>query len=104
MLEQGYDFKENIFYQDNTSAMRLAASEFGPKSEQSRHINIKYFFMKDIVKNKGIKLTHCWIEEMVADFFTKPLQGGLFKVTRKYIIWDIQACQLRRVLEIATQK
>ena len=68
------------------SAIRLEQSGFGSRSEKSRHINIHYFFIKDILKNENIELKHCATEKMIADFFTKPLQGGLFKTMKNYIM------------------
>ena len=44
----------------------------------SRHIDIKYFFITDKVKGKELKIMHCPTDQMVADFYTKPLQGSLF--------------------------
>ena len=35
---------------------------------------------------KAIHVTHCPTEEMVTDFFMKPLQGSLFIKIRKYIM------------------
>ena len=35
-----------------------------------------------ILKNEGIELKHCPTERMIADYFTKPLQGKLFKKIR----------------------
>jgi len=39
------------------------------------HMNIKYFFIKDRVDKGEITIKFCPTEEMVADHFTKPLQG-----------------------------
>ena len=44
----------------------------------SRHKEIKYFFITDKVKNKEVKVMYCPTKQMVADFFTKPLQGILY--------------------------
>ena len=86
LKEQGIKLKENIFYQDNESAIKLASNEFGPKSEKSRHIKIRYFFIRDLIKREKIELRHCKTEKMLADFFTKPVQGGLFKTLRDQIM------------------
>ena len=83
---QGYRLNKNVFYQDNESAIRLEQNGFGSRGEKSRHINIRYFFIKDILKSENIELRHCATERMIADFFTKPLQGGLFKTMKKYIM------------------
>ena len=33
-----------------------------------------------------MELKHYQTEKMIADFFTKPLQGGLFRTTKNYIM------------------
>ena len=45
---------------------------------RSRHISIKYFWASDRVKQGGIDVHHCPTLKMLADYFTKPLQGKLF--------------------------
>ena len=86
LAEQGYQLRRNIYYQDNISAVRLESNGYGSRGEKSRHINIRYFFIKDILKNEKIELQHCPTERMIADYFTKPLQGSLFKQLRDQIM------------------
>ena len=47
-------------------------------SDRSRHIHIKYFFVNDVNLKKYIIIEHCGTDDMIADYFTKPLQGSLF--------------------------
>ena len=55
----------------------------------SRHIHIKYFFVKDRVDNHELVIQYCPTAEMLAGFFTKPLQGALFNKFRKVLIgWE----------------
>ena len=42
--------------------------------------------MHDKVKKKEVRIEHCPATEMVADFFTKPLNGPLFKKFRAIIL------------------
>jgi hypothetical protein len=86
LQEQGYDIKENFFEQDNESAIRLETNGRASAGSKSRHINIRYFFIKDRVQIEGITIRHCPTLQMLADFFTKPLQGSLFKVFRDVIL------------------
>ena len=52
----------------------------------SRHVDIRYFFVKDRVDKGEIGIEYCPTESMLADFFTKPLQGALFHKFRKVIM------------------
>ena len=50
------------------------------------HVKIKYFFVTDKVKDNEVKILYCPTKEMVGDFYTKALQGMLFKVHRNAIL------------------
>lgn len=70
MKAQGYEISQNIFYQDNQSAIRMEKNGQKSCGEKSRHINIRYFFIKDIIDRENITVEYCPTEEMVADFYT----------------------------------
>jgi hypothetical protein len=44
-----------------------------------------YFNVKDLIDKGVVKLTHCISDEMIADFFTKPIQGRKFAIMRDII-------------------
>ena len=74
---QGYESLPIILHQDNMSLMTLA--EKGRSTSERTHcIQIRYFWIHDYIDRGDIFLLHCPTEEMIADFFTKPLQGELF--------------------------
>jgi len=83
---KGYVINENKFYQDNKSAMRLETNGRKSCGQKSRHIDIRHFFIKDRIASGDIILEHCPTEEMLADFFIKPLQGSPFKKFRAVIM------------------
>jgi hypothetical protein len=83
---QGLDVVESILYQDNMSSILLEKNGRRSSSKRTRHINIRYFFVKDRVESKEVRIVHCPTKEMVADYFTKPLQGALFYKLRDYIM------------------
>jgi hypothetical protein len=83
---QGYGVEESIIYQDNQSAILLAKNGRGSSSKRTRHINIRYFFVADRIASKEVHVEYCPTGEMVADFFTKPLQGTLFRKFRDFIM------------------
>ena len=83
---QGYVLKENVFFQDNQSTIRFERNGRKSCGPNSRHIDIRYFFIKDRIGIETIDVQHCPTEQMLADFFTKPLQGSLFRKFREVIL------------------
>ena len=83
---QGYEVKDSIIYQDNQSAILLEKNGKASSSKRTRHINIRYFFVTDRIGAKEASVEYCPTGDMVADFFTKPLQGSLFKKMRDRIM------------------
>jgi hypothetical protein len=75
---QGYKVTRSEFHQDNQSAMKMEKNGRQSAGQRSRHINIRYFFIKDRIDRGDISLMYCPTGEMIADFFTKPQQGGTF--------------------------
>ena len=86
MESQGYDISDNVLEQDNQSALKLESNGRTSAGQKSRHINIRYFWVKDRLRSEKIRVRHCPTLEMLADFFTKPLQGGLFRKFRDVIL------------------
>jgi hypothetical protein len=84
--KQGYGVKESIIHQDNQSSILLEKNGRGSSSKRTRHINIRYFFVTDRVQSKEVSIEYCPTGEMIADFFTKPLQGSLFRKFRAFIM------------------
>jgi hypothetical protein len=85
MEAQGYG-TDTILAQDNQSTIRLADNGKASSGRGTRHINIRYFFITDRIARKEIAVQYCPTKEMVADYFTKPLQGALFYKFRDQIM------------------
>ena len=83
---QGYEIKDNVLYQDNQSTILMLKNGRNSCTGNSRHINIRYFFVKDRVDKKELRIEYCPSLIMLADFFTKPLQGHLFQKFREVIM------------------
>jgi hypothetical protein len=77
--EQGYEVRDTKIYQDNQSAMLLAQNGKRSSTKRTRHINIRYFFITDCLKDDKLHVEYCPTKEMLADLFTKPLQGSAFR-------------------------
>ena len=76
--EQGYPMRPSVIHQDNQSVMLLETNGRGSSSKRTRHMNIRYFFVADCQKRNEIIITYCPTDEMIGDFFTKPLGGAKF--------------------------
>jgi hypothetical protein len=83
---QGYKINDNVLYQDNKSSILLETNGRGSSGKRTRHMNVRYFFIADRVKSNEIRIEYCPTGIMVADYFTKALQGILFKQLRDMIM------------------
>ena len=72
---QRFLVNENILYQDNQSAIKI--EENGKKSgdQNTKHMNIWYFFIKDRLKSEGIKVVYWPTGKMIADFLQNHCKG-----------------------------
>ena len=46
---------------------------------RSKHISIKFHYIKELVKNQEIELEFCRLKDQVANIFTKLLKTDVFK-------------------------
>jgi hypothetical protein len=77
--------------QDNTSTIKLARNGSRSCGQRTRHINIRYFYITDKINDGTVVMSYCPTKEMVSDYFTKPLQGSLFRLHRNAIMGVSQA-------------
>jgi hypothetical protein len=77
LSHQGYGtIKANIF-EDNMSTIHLV-NNGRSNSPSTRHIAVRYFFLKSRLESGEASIEHCPTEHMEADVLTKPLQGSLY--------------------------
>ena len=82
---QGYLVKDNILKQDNAAAQLLANNGKASSSKRTKHIEIRFFFITDLIRQGKITVEHCPSELLTCDYFSKPLQGKLFTLHRNTI-------------------
>ncbi|GKB28168.1 retrovirus-related pol polyprotein from transposon TNT 1-94 [Tanacetum coccineum] len=82
LKEIGYDQGgEMVLLCDNTSTIKL--SKNAVLHGRSKHIRVRYHFLRDLVKEGVIKLVYCHTEEQLADIMTKPLKMVTFQRIRE---------------------
>ena len=76
-------------YEDNKSAICLAKN---PQFHgRSKHIDIRYHFIRDEIKKGTIEVKYCKTEDMIADMLTKALYRLKFENFRDMAgVRDIQ--------------
>lgn len=71
-----------VIYQDNTSTIQLEKNGRRSSGKRTKHMDIRNFYVKNKVDSGEIEIQYCPTKEMWGDYFTKPLQGQLFKKMR----------------------
>ena len=83
---QGYKVTDNILHQDNESTIKLARNGRHSSRKQTRHIEVRYYFITDHIDQDRVRVSYCPTGDMLADYFSKPLQGSLFRKFRNLIL------------------
>ncbi len=99
MFDQGYDL-ETIIKEDNRSTMLPMKNGKLSSGKRTKHLDIRYFYVKDLLDRGIVKIEHCVSNDMIADFLTKSIQGSRFQILRDIILnlSSSSALQYRSVL------
>ncbi|XP_047318270.1 secreted RxLR effector protein 161-like [Impatiens glandulifera] len=68
---------------DNKSAIELARNLV--HHERSKHIDVRFYFIREHVKESNVQLSHVVSRDQVADIFTKALPTVLFENFKRMI-------------------
>ena len=68
------------------STMLLENNGKKSSTKNTKHINVHYYFIKDLEETRDIFIEHCPKEEMMGGHFKKKLQGTMFRKFRKEIM------------------
>jgi len=72
---------------DNQSAISLIKNDIVNK--RSKHIDVKFRFIHELVKDRIIRLKYCPTSEQIADILTKPLAATNFNKFRDKIVKEL---------------
>ena len=85
LLAQGHHIKSTILHEDNLSTITMV-KKGKSKNKGSKHINIRYYFVKDRIESGELSIQYLSTLEMLADCLTKPLQGSHFRRLRDKLL------------------
>ena len=66
---------------DNSSMIKLSKNPV--MHGRSKHIDVRFHFLKDLTKEEVVKLVHCGTNDQVVDILTKPLKLEVFLKLRE---------------------
>ena len=72
-----------VVYFDNSSAIDISKNLV--QHSKTKHIEIRYHFIRDLVERKIMCLEYIPTERQNADIFTKPLDKSKFETLRQVI-------------------
>ena len=73
-----------IVYEDNQGCIAIATNPV--HHSRTKHIDVKYHYIRQCVEREVIKLEYLPTNNMIADIFTKPLQGEKFLKFRNAVM------------------
>ncbi len=81
--ELGYSYGPSVLFQDNKSTITLA-EQGASSSGKSKHISVRYFYVKQLIDAKQVTVEYLPTEAMIADILTKPIVGN--KLLRRLLL------------------
>jgi hypothetical protein len=86
----GHPQETIVLFQDNTSTITMAHMGRGSSGSHTRHIEIKYFWIKQFIDDKTFRIEHLFTDNMLADFFASPRTGQVFRRFRDIIMGRVE--------------
>jgi len=65
-----------VVHEDNQASIHIAYAE--GLSQRTKHIDVRHHYIRQKVADNTVYIVHLSTDEMLADFFTKPLEGSKF--------------------------
>ena len=72
-----------VIYKDNQGTIELTKNQ--KHNPRTKHIDLKYHFVRDTIMDRIIEVKYCPTEDMMADIFTKALSKVKFEKMRTLI-------------------
>lgn len=80
-----------IIWCDNSSTIKLSKNPM--MHGRSKHIDVRFHFLRNLIKEGTMELMHCNTEDQVADIMTKPLKREAYENLRK----ELRMCEMPSV-------
>ncbi len=85
LTHQGHRLEPTPLMEDNESTIKMVQAG-KPTTRQSRHINMRFYFVKQHVVSGEVVVVYCCTADMLADMCTKGLTGSTFVSIRDRVL------------------
>jgi hypothetical protein len=86
MENLGFPQLMTTVFEDNKSAILLANQQNGSTLSKTKHIQVRFYYIRELIQQRQINIIYLPTHEMIADILTKPIVGKLFKMLRNKIL------------------
>ena len=100
LQSQGHNVMTNLLEQDNASTMQLEKNGKFSSSKNTRHVNIRCFFVTNQIEKGHVAVECVPTDELIANYLSKPLQGMKFQEMRQILMNSLD--HLRQVMRSRT--
>ncbi|GKC78301.1 hypothetical protein Tco_1129075 [Tanacetum coccineum] len=98
LTDYSFQFNKIPLYCDNKSTIALCCNNV--QHSRAKHIDIRYYFIKEQVDNGILELYFVWTEYQLADIFTKPFPQERFNfIIDKFGMKSMSPETLKRLAE-----
>ena len=84
LTELGIEYDTPQIYSDSQSALEW--SKNASHHQRNKHVALKYFFIRDAVRDRLVKLSFISTKDNVADILTKPTTRAVFNYLRPQLM------------------
>ena len=81
LTDYGFDISSMTLLCDNMSAINISKNPV--QHSRTKHIDIRHYFIRELVEKGTIVIDYVQTEHQKADLFTKPLDALRFDYLRK---------------------
>ncbi|GJR40268.1 hypothetical protein Tco_1215952 [Tanacetum coccineum] len=98
LTDYGFNLNKILLYSDTKSAIALSCNKV--QHSKTKHIAVRYHFLKEQVENEVVELYFVKTDYQLADIFTKALSRERFKfLINRLVMQRITPKELKRLVE-----
>lgn len=91
-----------MIFCDNVLTIKLSKNPV--MHGHNKHIDIQFYFLRDLIKDGIVELLHCFTQEQMVDIITKPLKLEVFLKLRDLMgVYEYPGINLKSMIFISRE-